>query len=163
MTPFRTLIGLQELHVATREDSGVLCSERRGILWRWRGPSGLRWVWRNAQSPGREAALAWASLAQRFPASSVLAREGAGCRSVGDAIHGVAQSRTRLTRRLAGLSSALAFPLDLGARPLCRRLRGRGCANCQSLPRAPPRHAHGDLTSLAPHVQTCLTDPMLCA
>ena len=26
-----------------------------------------------AQSPGREAALAWASLAQRFPASSVLA------------------------------------------------------------------------------------------
>ena len=37
-----------------------------------------------AQSPGREAALAWASLAQRFPASSVLAREGAGCVSVGD-------------------------------------------------------------------------------
>ena len=36
-----------------------------------------------AQSPGREAALAWASLAQRFPASSVLAREGAGCGSVG--------------------------------------------------------------------------------
>ena len=36
------------------------------------------------QSPGREAALAWASLAQRFPASSVLAREGAGCGSVGD-------------------------------------------------------------------------------
>ena len=31
-----------------------------------------------AQSPGREAALAWASLAKRFPASSVLAREGAG-------------------------------------------------------------------------------------
>ena len=31
--------------------------------------------------------------------------------------------------RLAGLSSPLAFPLDLGARPLCRRLRGRGCAN----------------------------------
>ena len=26
----------------------------------------------------------WASLAQRFPASSVLAREGAGCGSVGD-------------------------------------------------------------------------------
>ena len=33
--------------------------------------------------PGREAALAWASLAQRFPASSVLARERAGCGSVG--------------------------------------------------------------------------------
>ena len=37
-----------------------------------------------AQSSGREAALAWASLAQRFPASSVLALEGAGCGSVGD-------------------------------------------------------------------------------
>ena len=37
-----------------------------------------------AQSPDREAALAWASLAQRFPASSVLAREGAGCGSVRD-------------------------------------------------------------------------------
>ena len=33
---------------------------------------------------GGGAALAWASLAQRFPASSVLAREGAGCGSVGD-------------------------------------------------------------------------------
>ena len=42
------------------------------------------------------------------------------------AIHGVAKSRTRAWC-LAGLSSALAFPLDLGARPLCRRLRGRGC------------------------------------
>ena len=29
------------------------------------------------------------------------------------------------------LSSALAFPLDLGARPLCRRLRGRGLAPSQ--------------------------------
>ena len=28
-----------------------------------------------AQSPGREAALAWASLAQRYPASSVLVQE----------------------------------------------------------------------------------------
>ena len=33
---------------------------------------------------GREAALAWASLAQRSPSSSVLAQEGAGCGSVGD-------------------------------------------------------------------------------
>ena len=33
---------------------------------------------------GVQIALAWASLAQRFPASSVLAREGAGCGSVGD-------------------------------------------------------------------------------
>ena len=38
--------------------------------------------------------------------------------------------------RLAGLSSALAFPLDLRARPLCRRHRGRGCGNCQNLPQA---------------------------
>ena len=38
-----------------------------------------------AQSPGREAALAWASLGQRFPGSSVLAREGAGCGSVASA------------------------------------------------------------------------------
>ena len=35
-----------------------------------------------------------------------------------------------------GARAALAFPLDLGARPLCRRLRGRGCANCQSLAQA---------------------------
>ena len=37
-----------------------------------------------SQTSGREAALVWASLAQRFPASSVLARAGAGCGSVGD-------------------------------------------------------------------------------
>ena len=46
------------------------------------------WWWSPITStfldPGREAALAWASLAQRFPASSVLAREGAGCGSAGD-------------------------------------------------------------------------------
>ena len=37
-------------------------SERRGILWRWRGPSGLRWVWRNRR--GKTSFLegqAWAS------------------------------------------------------------------------------------------------------
>ena len=34
-------------------------SERRGILWRWRGPSGLRWVWRNGRGPIREGS--WAS------------------------------------------------------------------------------------------------------
>ena len=32
------------------------------------------------------------------------------------------------------LSSALAFPSDLGARRPCRGLRGWGCAHCQSLP-----------------------------
>ena len=36
--------------------------------------------------------------------------------------------------RLAGLSSALAFPLDLGARPLCRRLRGRVQYSCLEKP-----------------------------
>ena len=37
-----------------------------------------------AQSPGREAALAWASLAKRSPASSLLAREGAGFGNMSD-------------------------------------------------------------------------------
>ena len=36
-----------------------------------------------AQSPGREAGLCWASLPKACPASSVRAREGAGCGSVG--------------------------------------------------------------------------------
>src|SRR5574337_844476 len=36
-----------------------------------------------AQSPGREAVLCWASLTKPCPASSVRAREGAGCGSVG--------------------------------------------------------------------------------
>ena len=35
-----------------------------------------------AQSPGREAALAWTSLAKPFPASSVGAREVVGCDNV---------------------------------------------------------------------------------
>ena len=48
-----------------------------------------------------------------------------------------APGRSRLWecgRRDWCLSSALAFPLDLGVRPPCRGLRGWGCANCQSLP-----------------------------
>ena len=54
-------------------------------------------------------------------------------------------SRGNSRRATCGLSSALAFPLDLGARPLCRRLRGRGCANCQSLP--PPERPQGSPAS----------------
>ena len=52
-------------------------------------------------------------------------------------------SPARGTEQLRDLTSTgtrapgcCAFPLDRGARPLCRRLRGRGCANCQSLPQA---------------------------
>ena len=59
---------------------------RRCLSSLFRGPSRTKLslvLTKAAQSPGREAALAWASLAQRFPASSVLAREGAGCGSVG--------------------------------------------------------------------------------
>ena len=52
-----------------------------------------------AQSPGREAALAWASLAQRSPASSVLPREGAGCGSVGDTNHNPNQNFSGLWLR----------------------------------------------------------------
>ena len=44
----------------------------------------IKYTLYHGHSPGREAALAWASLAQRFPASSILARAGAGCGSVGD-------------------------------------------------------------------------------
>ena len=67
------------------QDQGA--SERRGILWRWRGPSGLCWVWRNRRGPHLEGK-------QEPQASSPFRREPG---------------------------------------------------------RAPPRHAHGDLTSLAPH------------
>ena len=45
-------------------------SERRGILWRWRGPSGLRWVWRNGRGPhleGRQEATHSSVLAWRIP------------------------------------------------------------------------------------------------
>ena len=45
-----------------------------------------------APSPGREAALAWASLAQRFTASSVLGREGAGCVLQGQGSQGCRQT-----------------------------------------------------------------------
>ena len=37
----------------SNEYSSQGASERRGILWRWRGPSGLRWVWRNARARTR--------------------------------------------------------------------------------------------------------------
>ena len=47
-------------------------------------PDSQRLPFPTGGSPASQGALAWASLAQRFPASSVLAREGAGCGSVGD-------------------------------------------------------------------------------
>ena len=54
--------------------------------------------------------------------------------------HGLHPGRSRLREcgrrawRLAGLSSALACPLDLGARPTCRGLRAPLYANYQGLP-----------------------------
>ena len=53
-------------------------------------------VYGAAQSRTRLKRLSlWASLAQRSPASSLLAREGAGCGSVG-IVHGVTKSQTRM-------------------------------------------------------------------
>ena len=59
-TPSRHSRGIDTPVAITRGQSGGAPALRPGAI---------------AQSPGREAALAWASLAQRFPASSVLARE----------------------------------------------------------------------------------------
>ena len=71
--------------------------------------------------------LASSTLAWRIPGTG----EPGGLLSMGS--HRVRHpGRSRLREcgrrdwRLAGLSSALAFPLDLGARPLCRRLRAGG-------------------------------------
>ena len=70
------------------EGRGYPLQPQRRVMWMWLGAfpgafglgqSGGAPALRPgaiAQSPGREAALAWASLAQRSPASSVLAREG---------------------------------------------------------------------------------------
>ena len=62
--------------------------------------------------------------------------------------------------RLAGLSSALAFPLDLGARPLCRRLRGRAgpSSSCVWNPRVFADDARGWQCPfmLCLHPQGCL-------
>ena len=64
------------------------------------------------------------------------------CSLPGSSIHGIFQARvlewgaTAFSEARAG-----AFPLDLGARPLCRRLRGRGCSvvdNVSLGPRLPP-------------------------
>ena len=51
-------------------------------------------------------------------------RQGTGA-SPGPGMRGVTEWPLPPGRRCRG--AALAFPLDLGARPLCRRLRGRGC------------------------------------
>ena len=40
---------------------------------------------------------------------------------------------------------------SVAARPLCRRLRGRGCANCQRLPQASPPALETTLLSCSPH------------
>ena len=63
---------------------GAIAFSACGRLWQFAHPRPLSLLQRGlaprskgTQSPGREAALAWASLAQRSPASSVLAREGA--------------------------------------------------------------------------------------
>ena len=98
----------------------------------WEGPSELPERWSFSSAPRRDSA-------EPRPR---------GCSGLGEPRQALPNfylsrpGRSRLREcgrrawRLAGLSSALAFPLDLGARPLCRRLRGRGCANCQSLPQA---------------------------
>ena len=98
----------------------------------WEGPSELPEQWSFSSAPRRDSA-------EPRPR---------GCSGLGEPRQALPNfylsrpGRSRLREcgrrawRLAGLSSALAFPLDLGARPLCRRLRGRGCANCQSLPQA---------------------------
>ena len=43
---------ITDKHFYFNKTKGFPClkktESRRGILWRWRGPSGLRWVWRNA-------------------------------------------------------------------------------------------------------------------
>ena len=92
-----------------------------------------------AQSPGREAALAWASLAQRFPASSVLAREGAGCGSEGTTRRGTAtpvhrpqrpagstHSSTRGLRPPEQLERPAGFPSSLQAMQEKKALSSRG-------------------------------------
>ena len=48
---FREMLKFMEEH----PDAGTVgCRIGRGILWRWRGPSGLRWVWRNGRGPHLE-------------------------------------------------------------------------------------------------------------
>ena len=56
-----------------------------------------------AQSPGREAALCRASLPKACPASSVRAREGAGCGSVGDLTGASAQLSPSLRTQEPGV------------------------------------------------------------
>ena len=96
-----------------------------------------QWNVKNAErektkKPGREAALAWASLAQRFPASSVLAREGAGCGSVGDVpVPGWPQLRSHL---------------PFGPRSQASLQKAQGPGVCK-LPKPPALGLQGDPTS----------------
>ena len=72
LLPGAQLLGLHPCSgIHSRASRGA--SERRGILWRWRGPSGLRWVWRNGRGPhleGRQAPQA--SSAFRTPTAGSL-------------------------------------------------------------------------------------------
>ena len=96
----------QELFISAEAVYSHSCSVQfavlqRGILWRWRGPSGLRWVWRNGRGPHLEGRQA--PQASSLFLTPTLRLQGP-CR-VGSvdggawwaAVHGVAKSWTQLS------------------------------------------------------------------
>ena len=109
----------------------ISCAERRGILWRWRGPSGLRWVWRNGRGPclqcrrpgfdpwvafPGEKARSWGALGEARPGQS---------RPAVDDLHGPAQpggspAKWEATASSPGSSSLGAFELWCWRRPFLR-------------------------------------------